>query len=63
MLILLLIKPAFLQILYELRMIPLESSQQILDELAPAVLKLLKFLGHCGYFFLDYSYDLPLYHF
>ena len=51
MLILLLIKPAFLQMLYELRMIPLESSQQILDELAPAVLKLLKFLGHCGYFF------------
>ena len=29
MLILLLIKPAFLQMLYELRMIPLESRQQI----------------------------------
>ena len=47
---LLLIKPALLQMFYELRMIPLESSQQILDELAPAVLDLLKFLGYCGYF-------------
>ena len=44
---LLLIKPALLQILYELRVIPLESSQQILDELAPTVLKLLQFLRHC----------------
>ena len=42
MLILLLIKPALLQMLYELRMIPLESSQQILDELPPAFLDLLK---------------------
>ena len=41
---LLLIKPALLQMLYEIRMIPLESSQQILDELAPAVLELLKLL-------------------
>lgn len=41
---LLLIKPALLQMLYEIRMIPLESRKQILDELAPAVLKLLKFL-------------------
>ena len=30
--------------LYELRVILLESSQQILDELAPAVLDLLKLL-------------------
>ena len=44
MLILLLIKPALLQMLYELRVILLESRPQILDELAPAVLKLLKFL-------------------
>ena len=40
-----LIKPALLQMLYELRVIPLESSQQILDELAPAVLKLLQFFN------------------
>ena len=39
---LLLIKPALLQMLYEIRMIPLESSQQILDELAPAFLDLFK---------------------
>ena len=31
--------------LYELRVIPLESRQQILDELAPAVLKLLQFFN------------------
>ena len=42
---LLLIKPALLQMLYELRVIPLESCQQIRDELAPAVLKLLKLLN------------------
>ena len=41
---LLLIQPALLQMLYELQMIPLESSQQILDELAPAVLDLLQLL-------------------
>ena len=41
---LLLIKPALLQMLDELRVILLESSQQILDELAPAVLDLLKLL-------------------
>jgi len=32
--------------LYEIRMIPLESSQQIRDELAPAVLDLLKLLDN-----------------
>ena len=32
---LLLIQPSLLQLLDELRMIPLESSQQILDELTP----------------------------
>ena len=41
---LLLIKPALLQMCYEIRMIPLESSQQILNELAPAVLDLLQLL-------------------
>ena len=41
---LLLIKPALLQMFYEIWMIPLESSQQILDELAPAVLDLLQLL-------------------
>ena len=42
---LLLIKPALLQMLYELRVIPLESCQQILNELIPAVLKLLQFFN------------------
>jgi hypothetical protein len=31
--------------LYELRVIPLKSSQQILDELAPAILTLLQFFN------------------
>ena len=39
---LLLIKPAFLQMLYELRMIPLESRQQILNKLATTLLDVLQ---------------------
>ena len=52
---LLLIKPALLQMLYELRMIPLESSQQILDELAPAVLNLFELFQCFFIHVLSYS--------
>ena len=60
MLILLLIKPAFLQMLYELRMIPLESRKQILNELIPAVLDLLK-LFQCFFIYMLFL-QLIIYH-
>ena len=51
-----LIKSALLQMLYELRMIPLESSQQILDELAPAFLDLFKLLETVNVYVVFYAH-------
>ena len=51
-----LIKPALLQMLYELRVIPLESRKQILDELAPAFLDLLKLLDTVNVYVVFYAH-------
>ena len=42
--------------LYELRVIPLESSQQILDELAPAFLDLFKLLETVNVYVVFYAH-------